>query len=341
MQRQTDVSIRDGKFFINDQPTYQGRIWQGCEIEGLLMNTRMVQGIFDDKNPQTVSSWAYPDTGRWDPERNTQEFVEAMPSWKAHGVLAFTINLQGGSPEGYSKAQPWHNSAFSSDSSLDPDYMGRLERIIDRADALGMVVILGCFYFGQDIRLSSERAVKQAVVNVTTWVHQRGYTNVIIEIANECDIAYKHKIILAPRIHELIELARLVSTALNPERPLLIGTSFCGGQVPSDNVIESSDVLFIHGNDNPLDWVTQQIELVRNRAAYRGQPIVNNEDDHFDFHKETNHMVLTVKSGASWGYFDPGLNNYTDGYQCPPINWGLNTERKRAFFSKLKEITGV
>jgi hypothetical protein len=30
-----------------------------------------------------------------------------------------------------------------------------------------------------------------------------------------------------------------------------------------------------------------------------------------------------------------------DGYQCPPVNWKINTERKRQFFTALKEVTGV
>src|SRR5262245_34223612 len=98
--RRTDVTIRGDAFYINGQPTYPGRIYNGNRVEGLLMNIRVVQGIFDDLNPETAARWVYPDTGRWDPERNTNEFVAAMPEWKRHGVLAFTINLQGGSPGG-------------------------------------------------------------------------------------------------------------------------------------------------------------------------------------------------------------------------------------------------
>ena len=154
----TAVSIVDDAFYINGNITYPGRSYQGHKVEGLLINTRMVQGIFDDRNPETIHLWEYPDTGEWDPERNTREFLAAMPTWRAHGVLAFTINLQGGSPEGYSKAQPWHNSGIEADGSLNPDYLSRLERIIDFADALGMVVILGYFYFGQDQRVKDENA---------------------------------------------------------------------------------------------------------------------------------------------------------------------------------------
>ena len=149
-ERKTTVSISGDSFQINGRPTYQGREWNGHKIEGLLLNARLVQGIFDDLNPKTVGRWAYPDTGKWDPDRNTREFVAAMPEWRKHGLLAFTINLQGGSPEGYSKEQPWHNSAIQSNGTLRPEYMQRLERILDKADELGMVVILGYFYFGQD-----------------------------------------------------------------------------------------------------------------------------------------------------------------------------------------------
>jgi hypothetical protein len=54
---------------------YTGRTWKGHRIEGLLFNSRMVQGIFDDLNPQTRERFVHPDTGRWDPDRNTGEFV--------------------------------------------------------------------------------------------------------------------------------------------------------------------------------------------------------------------------------------------------------------------------
>ena len=184
----TAISVAGDEFRLNGQPTYAGRTWNGHRIQGLLLNARMVQGIFDDLNPATEARWAYPDTGRWDANRNTREFVAAMPAWRSHGLLAFTINLQGGSPEGYSREQPWHNSAIAPDGSLRADYMARLERILDRADELGMVVIVGYFYFGQDERLRDEAAVVRAIDNVTAWLLDHGYRNVLVEIDNECNV---------------------------------------------------------------------------------------------------------------------------------------------------------
>ena len=171
--RHTTVSIVGDGFQINGRPTYAGRVWHGHKIEGLLLNSRMVQGIFDDLNPATVSRWAYPDTGKWDPERNTSEFIATMPEWRRHGLLAFTINLQGGAPIGYAKEQPWLNSAIAPDGALRPAYLNRLARILDRADELGMVAIVGYFYFGQDERIRDEAAVLRATDEATRWLLDR------------------------------------------------------------------------------------------------------------------------------------------------------------------------
>jgi hypothetical protein len=92
---QTIVDIRGEQFFINGELTYKGRTWNGSPVEGLLFNARMVQGIFDDLNPETRSLWQYPDTHLWDPDRNTNEFVEAKDDWRAHGLLSFTLNQIG------------------------------------------------------------------------------------------------------------------------------------------------------------------------------------------------------------------------------------------------------
>jgi len=336
--RKTEVSIRADAFCINGQPTYKGRTWQGHKIEGLLLNSRMVQGIFDDMNPETVHRWAYPDTGQWDPERNTREFLEAMPQWRQHGLLAFTINLQGGSPEGYSNEQPWHNSAITGDGELRPAYMARLEAILDRADDLGMVAILGIFYFGQDQRLKNEAAIIRALDNAVEWVFDRDYRNVLIEVNNECNIRYDHTILQPPRVHELIER---VKTHTRDGRRLLVGTSYGGGTVPFENVVRCSDLLLIHGNGvGDPHRIAEMVRKTRQVPGYRPMPILFNEDDHFDFDQPLCNMTAAIGEYCSWGYFDPGANNYVDGYQSPPVNWGINTDRKRAFFAKVKQVSG-
>ena len=320
--------------------TYEGRSFRGAKIEGLLLNTRMVQGIFDDRNPETRSKWAYPDTRQWDAERNTQEFLAAMPEWKRHGVLSFTLNLQGGSPEGYSKLQPWDTGAIEADGSLRKGYLQRLQKILNRADQLGMAPILGIFYFGQDQKLRDEVAVKKAVRGTVEWVLRGGYRNVLLEVNNECNVkAYDHEILKPARVHELIEMAKGIT---RQRQRLLVGTSYGGDAIPEESVARVSDFLLIHGNGvKEPARIEQMVRETRDVRGYRGQPVLFNEDDHFDFDRPMNNMWAALKSYCSWGYFDPGASDYRDGYQCPPVNWGINTERKKAFFGFAREVSGA
>lgn len=335
MPGRTTVAIAGERFLIDGEPTYPGRSWAGHRIEGLLLNSRMVNAIFDDLNPETRGRWAYPDTGRWDAERNVSEFIAAMGEYRAHGLLAVTVNLQGGSPEGYSAEQPWHNSAFEPDGTLREDYLARLERVLERADELGMVVILGLFYFGQDRRLRDEAAVVRATEEAVGWVLARGHRNVLLEIANECDVGlYTRAILQPPREHELIRHAQSVE---RDGRRLPVSTSYRGRSVPGEAVVAAADFLLLHGNGESIpERLAHQVRLTRRVPGYTPKPILVNEDDHFAFDQPRNNLRAAIGEYASWGYFDP----YGDGYQSPPVSWGIDTPRKRAFFDTVREITG-
>ena len=354
-EMKTEVTIAGDRFYINGEPTYKGRIWTtsyGGEypVEGLLMNARLVQGIFDDLNPDTRGQWAYPDTRKWDPDRNTDEYIDAMASWRENGLLAFTINLQGGCPYGYCRQQPWENSAIAHDGSLRPDFMSRLERVLNRADDLGMVVILGYYYFGQDGNLDDEAAIIRSVENATRWVLEKGYRNVIIEINNECDVrSYRdHEILQCHRVHELIQLVKDIE--VNGRR-LYVSTSLMGGSVPPENIVSVSDYVLLHGNGvrNP-ERIEEMIRQVREMEEYTPMPIVNNEDDQpwrneaQGWGESGNNFVTSVKNYCSWGLFDFRLSHehgeYNPGHQSVPANWHITTEREYGFFDLLATITG-
>lgn len=330
----TTISIKGEKFYINGNPTFKGRTWEGVSVEGLLPNSRMVQGIFDDLNPETAARWDYPD-GKWSAERNNNEFVAAMDEWRAHGLLAFTINMQGGSPMGYGNKN-WYNSAYFEDGKLRADYMLRLEKILKKADEIGMVPIVGLFYFGQDQNLKDEAAVNSSVDNFMAWLLEKGYKNVIIELGNESNNkAYDHAILKKERVHELI--LRVKEKA--PE--ILVSTSFNGNTLPPEKVVEVSDYILIHGNGvgDPAR-IKEMVEQVREMATYSPKPIVFNEDDHFNFDKPVNNYANATRAYASWGFFDfrMGEEGFDEGYQSVPINWGISSERKKGFYNKTKEI---
>jgi hypothetical protein len=344
----TNVSTVGDDFLINGQPTYAGRYWNGQRIEGLLFNARVVQAIFDDLNPETRGRWAYPDTGVWDAERNTNEFLAMLPTYRAHGLLGVTINLQGGSPESYSRSQPWINSAFTETGALRPNYLDRLCRCLNRLDELGMVAIVGLFYFGQDERLRDEVAVIRGVENAIGWLLDRGWPNVVVEINNECDVPlYEHEILQPHRVHELIERAKGLT---RNGRRLLVGTSYEGRSIPDDRVLAASDLVLLHGNGviDPA-YIGEMVARTRALPSYRPMPVVFNEDDHFDFDRPTNNLLVATAQHASWGYFDAGPgaggssahSDYVEGFQNVPVNWGLSTPRKKQFFGLVREITGT
>jgi hypothetical protein len=344
---QTSLEIDGTDFRIDGRPTYEGRTWNDHRIEGLLFNSRMVQATFDDLNPDTRDRWVYPDTGRWDPERNVAEFIAMLPEYQRHGLLAVTLGLQGGSPEGYSKNQPWINSAFDVYGDLRAAYVDRFERILRRLDELGMVAIVGLFYFGQDERLLDEAAVRRGVQTAVHWLLDGGHTNVIVEIANECDVPrYEHEILQPHRIHELIEEVRSIS---RNGRRLLVGTSYRGRGIPGEKVLAASDLALIHGNGvtDPA-FIGEMVRRTRELPTYRPMPIVFNEDDHFDFDKPINNMVTAIEHHASWGYYDGGpgsggshaRSDYVEGFQNVPVNWSINTPTKQGFFNLLREVTG-
>lgn len=341
------VSIADGSFRIDGRPTYAGRTWRGRRIEGMLFNSRMANAIADDENPETRGTWSYAD-GPWDAERSTREFIAALPAYRAHGLLAVCLNLSGGSPQGYSWNQPWKICGFTAAGTIKPAWAARLDSVIKASAAQGMVVILGLFYGKQSGTFRDEAAVKAAVTNTVDWLLEKNATSVLLEIGNEVDLenVWAYDIIAAGRCHELIELARKRSAG-----KILVSTSLIGMQAPPAAIVAASDFLLPHGNrvygpDGHFQPAPHGIRLQlaqwRASPAYRGQPIVYNEDDHFEFDKPDNHFVAAVESGASWGYFDYRMSRerFEDGFQSLPVDWTISSKRKRAFFGLLKEITG-
>ena len=280
-QRRTEVAIVDGRWHIDGDVTYRG-----AKTEGLLINVRMVNATFEDrKNPD------------FDPNANTDRFLDHLPEYHAHGVRAITLNLQGGNP-GYEGAL---NSAYDPDGSLRGAYLDRIARVIDACDRLGIVVILGCFYQRQDQVLEDKEAVRTGVVNTVKWIRDRGFTNVVLEIANEFPHGgFDHAILKTPDGQaELIKLAKQT----NPR--LLVSTSgLADGRLPGP-VAKASDFLLIHFNSTAVKDIPARISALRKY----NKPIVCNEDDKSG-REAAQAARASINAGASWGLMLNRLNQY-------------------------------
>lgn len=300
---ETVVGIRDGRWQINGAVTYPG-----TPAEGLLMNVRMVNAVFEDRNRP-----------EFDGEANTDRFLAHLVDYYAHGVRAFTFCLQGGMP-GYEGAL---NSAFNPDGSLREPYMKRVGRVIDACDRQGVVVILGCFYQRQDQVLSDEAAVRRGLLNAVDWIGRSGHRNVVLDIANEFDHrGFDHDVLRT--VPGQIELMR----AVKQKAPkLLVSTSGLGhGRYP-DRLAEAADFLLIHFNGTKVDDIPTRIQALKKH----GKPIVCNEDDK---QRETAARAaeLCVENGASWGLMLNDLNQYF------PLEFH-GADDDRTVYNKLKELT--
>lgn len=301
--RRTMISIEGRHWLINGRVTYPG-----SPAEGLLMNVRMVNATFEDRNRND-----------FDPEENTNRFLKCLPEYVDHGIRAITLNLQGGHA-GYEGPL---NSAFNPDGTLRPQPLGRIARVIEACDQLGVVVILGCFYQRQDQILQDEDAVKTGLVNAVKWIEQQGFTNVMLEVANEFPHkGFDHAILRKPEGQ-----VALIQLAKKTYPDLLVSTSGIGdGQYP-DIVAEAADFILIHFNGVPVEAIPQRIAALKKF----GKPIVCNEDD------KTGEVAaraaeLCVQNGASWGLMLKEQNQYWPfefhGAADDPIVYG-----------KLKELT--
>jgi hypothetical protein len=351
----TEIQIDGTRFLINDRPTYEGTTCRGRPIEGLLFNSRMVQAIFDDENPETAVHWRYPDTGEWDPDRNTDEFCAMLPEYRRHGLLAVTVGLQGGGsiyePEVYDH---YVNTAFAPDGTLKPAYCDRLRRVLEAADGAGIVVIVNYFYWRQLDKLNGDPAIRRATEEATDWLLETGHRNILVDVMNEFQEG--DGLLKSKGIHEPIEIVQ--QTTLDGRRLLVSSSVHPEKFLPEGRWQEAQDFHLPHGNNDWADELRIQLQRLKASDAYKENPrpiLINEDSVHLDS------LEASIDEYVSWGFYCQGYGcggkwkhgrfdwlsrdretRYEDlsGFQTVPVNWGINTDIKRAMFAKIAEITG-
>lgn len=271
--------MEEGRWHLNGQVTYPG-----APAEGLLMNARMVNATFEDKNR--------PD---FDVEANTDAFLARLPEYVACGLRAFTLCLQGGGP-GYEGAV---NSAFEPVGTLSPKYLERVRRVIEACDEQGAVVILGCYYQRQSRVLRDEAAVRAGVVNAARWVRECGFSNVVLEVANEFGHpGYAHEMLKSEAgIVELMRLARREAPAV------LVSASRQSHRGVAHTVMREADFVLIHFNQLPLEGVPALLDTLKSF----NKPVLCNEDAKVG-EEGAQAAALSVRHGASWGLMQGAVN---------------------------------
>ena len=110
----------------------------------------------------------------------TNSLTAALDTLKAYGINTISVFIMGsrfGNIPGYNQ-----------DGSLNPIYSARLGKIIEAADVKGMVVLVGCLYWGTTTAKFqdwTQQNADAAVANTVKWAKGHNYRNIFFDPDNE------------------------------------------------------------------------------------------------------------------------------------------------------------
>ena len=215
-----------------------------------------------------------------------------------------------------------------------------------------MVVIVNYFYGKLLGKLDGDPAIRRATAEATEWLLQTGYRNILVDVKNEFRAG--EGLVESENIHQLIELVQ--QTTLEGRRLLASCSIHPENFLPAGRWQEIQDFYLPHGNSVWADELRRELQRIKASEVFRNnpRPLLMSEDSvHLDS------LGAAFEEYASWGYYSQGygcggwkhgrfdwpaqdreaLYEDLSGYQTVPVNWGINTPRKREFFARVKTIT--
>lgn len=317
----TKLRIKGNKFLINDKLTYQ-EIGE-CKYQGILMNARFIQGVFDEtEDPSRFNRF-----GRiFDPCKNTDMLLDELQDWYDQGLRGITVGFQGGGPCFTTDNKSMTNHPYKTIEgrlNIDNNYKNRMLKILDKADEIGMVVIISCFYPGQVNKFKSGEEIIHSLKAVCDFINLSKYENIILEICNEFDLCRSNPLI---GTHEgMCGLITLAQDWLTKDIP--VGSSLLGGNV-SKTVAKVSDLVIVHGNECSPQAYYSMIQKIKDMDL--DKPILCNEDSQC-----LSNMKVSMSLDVGWGYY----NNMTK--QEPPTDWSITEGEDRFFADRMAMLLGI
>ena len=113
-------------------------------------------------------------------DRTTTELIENLPVYREHGVNCISVFFMGN--------RFTDMKGYREDGSLDPVYSERVGRIIEAADELGIVVLVGCLYWGESkgkYESWTQNEANAAIANTLKWLSVHNYRNTFVDVDNE------------------------------------------------------------------------------------------------------------------------------------------------------------
>ncbi len=343
----TLVGIQGRHFTVNGLLTYtpeQGYGGAHEALRGKLLMMKSTNSIFDDADYPALGSrehpyengarWDYPD-GPWDPDRHTDEFLAMLPTYRRHGFNTVSTSLMSNVPCGSGEG-PWKSCAWDADGRFRPDYAARLRRVLDATDREGLVLLIQTFMPNNTHVLpdrgdeaANDACIKACARSTLELLLASGHRNVLLELVHEPSPRpqYLQTICTPRREHELLAYAREISGGAIPL------TSGSWGAADEPAAFYGAQDFLAHGHAAASPEEVDRLGPGW-QAAAAGKPV---------FCLEVCSPVcleaaLRWNSGAA--LFNLGMNDYVEGYQAVPINWGITTPLKWNFMQQVAILTG-
>jgi hypothetical protein len=113
-------------------------------------------------------------------DQATSALIAQLDTYVAYGMNTVSVYLQGSR---YTKVV-----GYLPDASLDPTIAARAGRIVEAADARGIIVLVGCLYYGGAGSTQpnwTQTDADNAIANTTRWAKSHNYRNVFFDPDNE------------------------------------------------------------------------------------------------------------------------------------------------------------
>ncbi len=146
-------------------------------------------------------------------DQTAQDLIDHMDLYAGYGINTMSVFFMGsrfGDIKGYRE-----------DASLDTVYAQRMARIIRAADKRGMIVLVGCLYWGGSRAKWPSWGQKEAnlaVANTVRWLAQNDFRNVLVDVDNEGMARRKAG----------FDDVELVRAAQNADSSMIVGANFTG-----------------------------------------------------------------------------------------------------------------
>ncbi len=303
------------------------------DARGKLLMLRLDQGLFDDE-------WL--ESAGFDPKANTAALIASLDAYKASGVLAVGVSLQGADPRygpdidrrsgaTYGEGKGTLVSAFEKDGSLKSAWLERLELLLRAANEKGLFVCLTYFHPAQDEVLESPEAIVAAARNITRWLIEKGFRNVIIDVATQWDVeAEWDHLSFIPR--NIANLIRDVRDQFNGAAfSLPIGASTGPGLSYPVSLARACDVVLVSGAGFPPD---QRVRRLRQMNEYERPLLVTDQDiDSADLRAEAQ---SAFRESSGWA-FRPVALSQTFPFGYSPSSPRAGAEKLADALSEIAE----